>query len=68
MPDLRIKIKDVLLKNPMIIASIAGTDPDSWSRLADLVTENGADMDAVFVWLFVSKTLRYSTKNKRGHR
>jgi dihydroorotate dehydrogenase subfamily 1 len=27
-----------------VIASIAGTDPDSWSRLADLVTENGADM------------------------
>jgi len=27
-----------------IIASIAGTDPETWSRLTDLVTENGADM------------------------
>jgi dihydroorotate dehydrogenase subfamily 1 len=27
-----------------VIASIAGTDSDTWSRLADLVTANGADM------------------------
>lgn len=27
-----------------VIASIAGTDPGTWSRLTDLVTENGADM------------------------
>ena len=27
-----------------VIASIAGTDPETWPRLTDLVTENGADM------------------------
>jgi dihydroorotate dehydrogenase subfamily 1 len=27
-----------------VIASIAGTDPETWARLTDLVTENGADM------------------------
>jgi dihydroorotate dehydrogenase subfamily 1 len=27
-----------------VIASIAGTDNESWARLADLVSENGADM------------------------
>ena len=27
-----------------VIASIAGTDPETWIKLADLVTENGADM------------------------
>jgi len=27
-----------------VIASIAGTDPDTWSKLTDLVSENGADM------------------------
>ena len=27
-----------------VIASIAGTDPETWSRLTDLVAENGADM------------------------
>jgi dihydroorotate dehydrogenase subfamily 1 len=27
-----------------VIASIAGTDPETWSKLTDLVTENGADL------------------------
>ncbi len=27
-----------------VIASIAGTDPQTWARLTDLATENGADM------------------------
>jgi dihydropyrimidine dehydrogenase (NAD+) subunit PreA len=27
-----------------VIASIAGTDPETWARLTDLVTENGADL------------------------
>ena len=27
-----------------VIASIAGTDPETWTRLTELVTENGADM------------------------
>ena len=27
-----------------VIASIAGTDPETWSKLTHLVTENGADM------------------------
>jgi dihydroorotate dehydrogenase subfamily 1 len=27
-----------------VIASIAGTDPETWAKLTELVTENGADM------------------------
>ena len=27
-----------------VIASIAGTDPETWAKLTDLATENGADM------------------------